>query len=186
MKTRVHTAFAGAAVLLCGLLATAPAASATSATATLTGGSLAFVSSPPAVSFAGTLNGSNQALTTTQAIDIGDASGSGLGWNVTATSTQFTVGAKTLSTSATTVPTAPVAVCDATITCTVATNAIAFPYSLPAAPTTAPTATKLFNAAAGTGMANQTFTPTWSLAIPASTLAGAYISTWTESLVSAP
>jgi hypothetical protein len=164
----------------------APAAGATSATATLTGGSLAFVSAPPAVSFAGTLSGTNQALTTTQPIDVGDNTGSGLGWNVTATSTQFTVGAKTLSLTATTVPSAPVPACDATVTCTVATNAIAFPYSLPAAPTTAPTATKLFNAAVGTGMANQTFTPTWSVAIPASTLAGAYLSTWTESLVSAP
>jgi hypothetical protein len=186
MKTRLHSALAGAAVALCGLLAMAPAAGATSATATLTAGTLAFVTAPPAVSFAGTLNGSNQALTTTQPIDVGDSTGSGLGWNVTATSTQFTVGAKTLSVAATTVPSAPVPACDASITCTVATNAIAFPYSLPAAPTTAPTATKLFNAAAATGMGNQTFTPTWSVAIPASTLAGAYTSTWTESLVSAP
>jgi hypothetical protein len=164
----------------------APAAGATSATATLTAGSLAFVSAPAAVSFAGTLTGINQALTTTQPIDVGDATGSGLGWNVTATSTQFTAGAKTLSNGATTVPTAPVPACDATTTCTLATNAITFPYSLPAAPTTAPTATKLFNAAASTGMGDQTFTPTWSVAIPASTLAGAYTSTWTESLISAP
>src|SRR5436305_1546174 len=77
-------------VTLSALALSAPQAGATSATASLTAGSLAFVSAPPAVSFSATLNGTNQTPTTTQALDIGDATGSGSGWDVTATSTTFT------------------------------------------------------------------------------------------------
>jgi hypothetical protein len=64
---------------------------------------------------------------------------------------------------------------------------VTFPYSLPAAPT-APTATKLFDSAAGTGLGDQTFTATWTLLIPAGTVASAtpYSSTWTFSLISGP
>ncbi len=172
---------AAASVALAGSL---PAA-ATTGTATISAGSLAFVSTPPNVSWSATLNGLDQTPTTTQALDVGDATGSGTGWNITATSTTFTAGAHTLSTAATTVTAAPTDACDASATCTVATNAIAYPYTLPAAGT-APTATKLFNAAANTGMGNQTATPTWKLGIPANTFAGTYTSTWTISLVSAP
>jgi hypothetical protein len=35
-------------------------------------------------------------------------------------------------------------------------------------------------------MGNQTVTPTWKLAVPASTFAGTYTSTWTLSLTSGP
>jgi hypothetical protein len=167
------------------VLAVAVPAAATSGTATISAGSLAFVSSAPNVSFSATLNGLDQTATTTEALDVGDATGSGTGWNITATSTTFTAGGHTLSTSATTVTAAPTDACDASATCTVATNAITYPYTLPAAGT-APTATKLFNAAANTGMGNQTVTPTWKLSIPASTYAGTYTSTWTISLVSGP
>src|SRR5262249_35030881 len=115
-------------------------------------------------------------------------SGSGAGWNVTATSTTFTTGGgspRLLSTSATSITSAPTDVCDGGSTCTAATNSVAYPYVLPAG-ATAPTATKLFNAAASTGLGNQTVTPTWKLAVPASTFAGTYTSTWTLSLVSGP
>src|SRR5947209_5845800 len=162
-------------------------AEATTATANLTAGSLAFVSAPPAVSFSATLNGLDQTVSTTQALDVGDATGSGTGWNITATSTTFatTSPVHTLSTSATTVGTAPTVACDASASCTTATTNVTYPYTLPAAGT-APTATKLFNATANTGMGNQTVTPTWKLAVPASTFAGTYNSAWTLSLVSAP
>ena len=62
---------------------------------------------------------------------------------------------------------------------------MSYPYTLPAA-ATAPTATKLYNAPAGTGMGDQTVTPTWTLTIPANAYAGTYTSTWTLSLVSGP
>jgi hypothetical protein len=169
------------------LLSSTATAEATTATATLTAGSLAFVSAPPAVSFSATLNGLDQTVSTTQPLDVGDATGSGAGWNITATSTTFatTSPVHTLSTSATTVGASPTVACDSGATCTVATNSVTYPYSLPAAGT-APTATKLFDAAANTGLGNQTVTPTWKLAVPASTFAGTYNSTWTLSLVSGP
>jgi hypothetical protein len=59
------------------------------------------------------------------------------------------------------------------------------PYTLPAG-ATAPTATKIFDAKAGTGMGDQTVTPDYTLAIPADTAAGTYTSTWTFSLISGP
>jgi hypothetical protein len=186
---KLRTLKISAALAACGaaLIFGAPTAGAATATATLTAGSLAFVSTPPDLGFSATLNGTDQAPTTTQGLDIGDATGSGNGWNVTATSTTFSTGGgspKTLSNTAITATGATVA-CDASVTCSTATNSIGYPYSLPAA-SSAPTASKLFNAAANSGMGNQTVTPTWRLAIPSSTYAGSYTSTWTLSLVSAP
>lgn len=188
LRTRIGTLLAGGlAVAALAVWNALPAAAAT-ATTTITGASLAFVSTPPNVSFSVTLNGVDQTASSAQAIDVGDATGSGAGWNITATSTQFTTGGgspKTLSTSATAVDSAPTVACDTGATCTAATNSITYPYTLPAG-STAPTATKLFDAASGTGMGNQTVTPTWKVAIPASTYAGTYTSTWTISLISAP
>jgi WxL domain surface cell wall-binding len=167
------------------LLGTASAAQATSATATLSAGSLSFVSAPPSVGFSATLNGQDQAPTTTQALDVGDSTGAGAGWNITATSTTFTAGSRTLPDTATSVASGPSVACDAGVSCGTATTNVSYPYSLPAG-TTAPTATKLFNATASTGMGNQTVTPTWKLSVPASSYAGTYASTWTLSLVSGP
>jgi WxL domain surface cell wall-binding len=177
-----------AATAACAIGLLAPAsAGATSATATLTAGSLAFVSAPPAVTFSATLDGSNKTPTATQALDIGDATGSGAGWDITATSTTFSccAGGHTLSTSATTIQSAPSLACDASTTCTTASNSITYPYTLPAG-ASAPTATKIYNAATNSGMGDQTVTPTWQLSVPASTFAGTYTSTWTLSLVSGP
>jgi hypothetical protein len=169
---------------MAALLASSMAVSAATATVTVSAGSLAFVSAPGNVTFPVTLNGVDQAPTQTQPIDVGDATGSGTGWNITATSTTFTTGTKNLSTTATTATGATVA-CDTSVTCTTATNTITYPYALPAA-TSAPVATKLFNGAANTGMGNQTVTPTWKVLVPANTSAGSYTSTWTISLVSGP
>jgi hypothetical protein len=167
-------------------LVCAAGAQATSATATLSAGSLAFLhSTPAAVSFSGTLTGQDMTVSNTQAMDVGDATGSGAGWNITATSTTFTNGTQTLATTTTTINSAPTDTCDASSSCALATNSVTYPYTLPASGT-APTATKLFNAASGSGMGDQTVTPTWTLAIPSSTYAGTYTSTWTISLVSAP
>ena len=86
------------------------------------------------------------------------------------------VGAKPLSTTGTTVQTAPTVACDASVTCTVAATNITYPYTLPAG-VTAPTATKLYNAGPDTGMGNQTVTQP-----PARSTRSRrriYISTWT-------
>lgn len=166
----------------------ASAAVAGTGTATIAAGSFGFVSTPPNTSVSLTLNGLDQTATFTQSLDVGDATGSGAGWNITATSTTFSTGGgspHTLATTATTLGAAPAAACDSGATCTLATNGITYPYTLPAG-STAPTATKVFNAALNTGMGNQTVTPTWRLAVPANTYAGTYTSTWTISLVSGP
>jgi WxL domain surface cell wall-binding len=179
---------AGAAGVAASVVIGAAPAGAISGTATISAGALAFVSSPSSVGFSATLNGQDQTVTSAQTFDIGDATGSGVGWNVTATSTTFTTGGgspRTLSTSATTVQSTPTVACDTGVTCTTATTNVSFPYTLPAA-STAPTATKLFNAAADTGMGNQTVSATFRLSLPANTYAGSYSSTWTYSLVSAP
>jgi hypothetical protein len=171
-----------------GLLLIAGPASATTASATLTAGSLGFASAPANVSFPSVaLNGQNRTVSTSQPLDIADATGSGAGWNVTATSTLFTSGNFTLPAGATTITSAPAAAtCDTGVTCTPASsNSVSYPYSLPAG-NSAPTATKLFSAGLGTGLGDQTLNPNWTLAIPANAYAGNYNSTWTISLVSGP
>ena len=190
MKTRINTRLRRVAitsvVAVCGALAIAAPAGATSATATLNAGTFGLLT-VPAVTFSATLNGQNQTPTNAQAIDVGDATGSGAGWNLTGSSSQFTTGGATphlLNTGATTIQAAPSVACDSTVTCSTASNAITYPYSLPAG--SSPTATKFYNAAANSGMGNQTVTPTWTLAVPANSYAGSYTSTWTISLVSAP
>ena len=183
---RTRTLVAGA--LLVGVLIGAQPAGATSGTAALAAGSLAFLSSPATVSFSATLSGTDQTVNASQVFDVSDATGSGAGWNITATSTTFTTGGgspKLLSTSATTVQAAPSVACDAGTTCTVATTSVSYPYTLPAG-STAPTATKVFNASANTGLGNETTTFTFRLSVPAATSAGTYTSTWTYSLVSGP
>ena len=57
--------------------------------------------------------------------------------------------------------------------------------SVPAA-SSPPTAVKLFNAAANTGMGSFNLTPTIQVAIPANTYAGTYQSTVTVAIVSGP
>ncbi len=178
---------AGLAAIGTALLIAAPAG-ATTASATLTAGSLGFASTPGNVTFPSVaLNGQNRSVSASQPLDIADATGSGAGWNVTATSTLFTSGSYTLPAGSTTVTSAPAAAtCDSGVTCTAAgSNSVSYPYSLPAG-ASAPTATKLFTAGLGTGMGDQTVNPSWTLAIPGNAYAGNYTSTWTLSLVSGP
>jgi hypothetical protein len=185
---KIRTALPVAAAAITGALLVASPALATTASETLTAGSLGFASTPGNVTFPSTsLNGQNKTVAAAQPLDIADATGSGAGWNITATSTVFTTGSSSLPVGATTVTSTPSApTCDSNVTCTVAgTNGVSYPYSLPSG-ATAPTATKLFSASAGTGMGDQTLTPTWTLAIPGNAYAGNYTSTWTLSLVSGP
>jgi hypothetical protein len=175
-------AFAGAAN------ASAITTASPTANASIVAGTLSFVSAPGDITFPTlVLTGTNQTTTATLPIDVGDNTGSGAGWNVTATSTQFTNGTNTLPDGSVTVNSAPSAVCDTGSGCTpaVESSAITYPYTLPEG-ATAPTATKIFDAKAGTGMGDQTFTPTFTLAVPAGSYSGTYTSTVTFSLVSAP
>jgi hypothetical protein len=165
------------------LLAAGTASATTVATATIGAGTLS-VSVPTTISFSDSLNGLDQTASAVLAVDVRDATGSGNGWSLTATSTQFTSGSNTLPTNSVTVTSAAEA-CDSGATCALASNSIPYPYSLPSG-SGPPSASKLFDAAASTGMGDQTVTPTFVLAIPASTAQGTYTSTWTISAVSGP
>lgn len=198
MKIRTVRRLAAALALSAGVaspLALAGAANASAittasptASASIAAGTLSFVTAPGDITFpALVLTGTNQTTTATLPIDVGDNTGSGAGWNVTATSTQFTNGTNTLPDGSVTVNSAPPVACDSGSACTLAVEAssITYPYTLPEGKT-APTATKIFDATAGTGMGDQTFTPTFTLAVPAGSYSGTYTSTVTFSLVSAP
>lgn len=171
-------------------IAMAPSAAdaATSAASeTITGGSLAFINSTPSpVAFpTTTLNGTDQTQSQTQTIDVSDARGTGVGWNITATSTNFVSGGNSLVAGSVQVLAAPAVACDSGVSCVTAVPSTTYPYTLPSG-TTAPAATKFYNATASTGTGAQTVTPTWRLAVPATAATGTYTSTWTLSLVSGP
>lgn len=156
-------------------------------TSVLNAGTRSFIDATPGnVTFpAVSLGSADQTVTASQPLVIADATGSAAGWSVSVTSTTLTSGARTLSNNAVTVMGAPSIACKAGVTCTLATNTVTYPFTLPAA-TTAPTPQKLVNASAGTGLGAQTVTPIWRLEIPATTYAGTYTSTWTYTLSAGP
>jgi hypothetical protein len=63
---------------------------------------------------------------------------------------------------------------------------VTYPYTLPAAPITAPTATKMVSAQINSGMGNQSSTNVMQMAVPAKTFSGSYTSTWTYTLATGP
>jgi hypothetical protein len=153
---------------------------------TCTGGSLT-VTSPASIAFpAVTLNGTNQTATASAALTPSDMSGSAAGWNVQATSTTFTNGVgRTLPTTATTVTGGVTSAAAGSANCDLPTNSVGYPLTLPAA-ATAPTAVKVYNAAANTGGGPLTLTLSFQLAVPASAYSGSYSSTWTFTIASGP
>ena len=162
-------------------------AATTTATVKVTGGTLAFCSVSATVDFPSvTLTGNPVSVTADTALDVCDQTGLKAGWNISATSTTFNDGTAAFSsTTAMTVQSAPSVACDAGYSCTVGVNDVAYPYTLPAA-SSAPTPTKLFDAAANSGMLNQTISVPWTLTVPADTATGTYTSTWTFSLATGP
>ncbi len=136
------------------------------------------------LNFAGTLTGANQTLTTTMPLNV--SSGLASGWSIAATSTQWNDGgSQVLPPTATTVSDAPIVTCDVLSQCNLAASSVGYPYVLPAG-ATAPAASRLFNATAGTGIGRQTVTPTLRLSVPGNSYAGTYHSTITVTLQSGP
>jgi hypothetical protein len=147
------------------------------------GGSLG-LTAPPSATFPGvTLDGTDQNVTSSLVVVPDDERGSGVGWNITATSTTFTSSGRTLPTTATTITGATTSA--ATGMCVGPTNAVAYPVTLPAA-AVAPTAVKAFNAAATTGTGAVNVTLALRLTAPANAYVGTYTSTWTIGIVSGP
>jgi hypothetical protein len=151
----------------------------------VTAGALS-VATSAAPTFSANLASGDSTPTYTLPLTAVDTTGSGAGWNLTVTSTQFSTGGGSphlLATNASTI-TAVSSVC-ASGTCTNPTNAVTYPVVVPAG-ATPPTAVKFFNAAASTGLGSFTVTPTVGVFVPATTLAGSYSSTLTVSIVSGP
>jgi opacity protein-like surface antigen len=170
--------------LAAALAAAAAAAHATTVSGVVNPGSPLSVSAPAGASFALTLDGTDQTPTYTLPLTVTDPRGSGAGWNLTITSTQFDAGSShVLATNASTV-TGVTAACVSGSTCASPTNSVTAP-SVPSG-TTAPAAVKLYNAAANSGMGKITVTPTVAVSVPANVYAGTYTSTVTIAIVSGP
>jgi hypothetical protein len=146
-------------------------------------GGLSFT--PPAtVSWPSTvLTGRDRSITTPLTLSPNDQTGSGAGWNVTATSTTFTSGGRTLPTTAAQITAADVS--SATGTCSLPVNQINYPVTVPAS-ASAPAAVKVFDAATGTGAGPVNVVLTANLNVPGNARVGAYSSTWTLTLASGP
>ena len=154
-------------------------------TANIAAGSLTEVTSA-APSFSVTLDGTDKTGSYTLPITVTDARGSGAGWNLTITSTQFSTGVSgnTLASDAASIASVA-STCVAGSTCTNPTNSVTYPLTIPAG-ASPPPAVKFFNAAVNTGRGKFTGTPSVQVAVPANTFAGTYTSTVTLAIASGP
>jgi hypothetical protein len=175
-------------------------------TLTFSAGPLTLLS-PIALTWAGTGNGLNRELvdatTADQTYTVNDATGTGVGWNVTVSATTFTstTPAATLADTGTfstngsitsaTVVTAPTATCSTGSTCTLPTDTTTYPVAITTAATT-PTPFKIYDTAATTGLGSIAIglpgaAPVgWWVAVPANAVPATYTSTITLEVVSAP
>lgn len=165
--------------------------SGTSATVSVSGGSLT-ESGPTNVSATPvTLNGDDQTTSYALGLTVTDATGTGSGWNLTITSTTLTGtnsnnDSNVLSDTASSIGTVPAVACiSAGNHCSSPSNSLTYPLGVPAA-ATAPTPVKFFNAGSGSGQGIFTITPTITVAIPATTIADTYKSTVSVAVVSGP
>lgn len=164
-------------------------------TASVTGGTLseAISASPTTTSI--TLNGTNQTLTNTLVLTVADSTGTGNGWNLTLSATNFTGSgnfngsttptSQSLATSGTLSITGVTAACAPGSTCTNPTNSITYPAAVTTA-ATSPTPIKFYNAGTSTGMGKFTIDPTLTVSIPANAYATTYTSTITLAIATGP
>ena len=182
---RVGAMVTGAGLLVGPAGASAATSASPTVTGTVTGGALSLATTA-APAFSANLANGDSTPTFTIPFTATDTTGTGAGWNLTITSTQYTTGGSTphtLAANASTL-TGVTSTCTSS-TCTNPTNAVTYPVAVPAA-VPAPTAVKFFNAAAGSGLGTFTITPTIGVFVPGTSYAGSYTSTITASIVSGP
>ena len=139
---------------------------------------------PAALSWPSTaLTGRDRSITTPLTLAPNDQTGSGAGWNLTATSTTFTTGIRTLPTAAAQITGASAS--SAAGTCSLPVNQISYPVTVPAS-ASAPAAVKVFDAATGTGAGPANVVLSANLNVPGNARVGTYTSTWTLTLASGP
>ena len=139
--------------LATALVAAAAAKAATvTVTSVVTAGTTLTVAAGTPPSFGVTLNGADQTVNYTLPMDVVDARGGTLGWNLTVTSTTFTNGVggagRVFAANASTI-TGVVATCGTGSTCLLPTNSV--PNTSLGLPGASGTPVKYFNAATSTG-----------------------------------
>lgn len=174
-------------------MAAASVAYAETASVTVTGGSLSVTAANVTLSGV-TLNGADQTATSasgSNAWSAADARGTGLGWNLTIDSTDFTDGGtplRTLNISAAD-QLFKIQLLDANVGVTAGntkpTSSVTTLTAIPEAPAAA---LKFASAAVNAGMGSYTLAPNFELMVPAETFVGAaaYTATITVTAVSAP
>jgi hypothetical protein len=177
MRQRI-TIIIGIAAL--ALVATSAALAATlTTTATVTGTAGISLNLPSNPSLSSTLDGTDQTVTYAPVLGVVDARGTGAGWNLTVSATNFSDGSG--HTLAPGTITGVAAACKAGNSCTAATSSgITYPL------TVSGTSAKFFNAALNTGLGKIDVTPTFAVSVPGNAYAGTYSSTVTLASVSGP
>jgi hypothetical protein len=193
-----------ASAAVCGTATVAGAGCTSTGTVSVTAGTLS-LTSPSALGWTASVTGLDQnlvdATTAHQTFTVTDATGSGAGWHITVSATQFTTGTKTLantgsfsltgSVTSLTATTAPTAACGGGSSCVLPTNGTTYPVAVTTA-TTAPPPVTIYATAAATGLgtigigAPGANPVGWWVVLPGSVAAGAYTSTVTMTIISGP
>jgi hypothetical protein len=140
----------------------------------------------PSEVFSADLNSGDSTQTYTSDITVDDTrTTASAGWQLQVTSTTLTTGTHSLDTASTSVSGVSGLACDNNGPCTLPTNNVTYPVTVPAA-SVAPTAVKFANAAAGTGTGRMDWTASFDVDVPQNAFAGTYTSTLTISVVSGP
>lgn len=148
-------------------------------TATLTGTAGISLTLPSNPSISSTLDGTDQTASYSPVLGVVDARGTGAGWNLTISATDFSDGSG--HTLAPGTVTAAAQACHSGSSCTAATSSgITYPLTITG------TAAKFFNAATSTGLGKVDVTPTIQVAIPGNAYAGTYTSTVTLAAATGP
>ena len=191
----------------CGTPLAAPGTCTATGTLSVNAGNLT-LTTPTSLTWGSLLNGLPQTVVDNKPADqvatINDASGTGDGWNVTLTASTFTNGTSTLpdtgtlsfngSTSSASSPATPTVACVVASACTlpVPSGAAVYPLAITTAPGGGPT-TLLGDATAGSGIGNIQIGGStaanpigWWVNVPATALAGNYVSNLTASIAVGP
>ena len=166
-----------AALALC--VSAAALAGTLTATTTVTGTAGISLNLPANPSLSSTLDGSDQTVSYSPLLGVVDARGSGAGWNLQISASDFSDGAGHSLAAGTL--TAAAQACHSGSSCTAAVSSgISLPLTIGASPA------KFFNAAAASGLGKLDVTPTINVSVPGNTYAGTYTSTVTLAAVSGP
>jgi len=161
------------------IAATAALASSLTATATVTGASGMSLNLPSNPSISSVLDGTDLTASYAPTLGVVDARGSGAGWNLSISATNFSDGGGHTLAPGSVMSVAQA--CHSGSTCTSATSSgIGYPLTISG------TAAKFFNAATGTGMGKVDVTPTIQVSIPGNSYAGTYTSTVTIASATGP